>query len=563
VAALVAGTAFADTPRMDLGVGIWQHDTEGTLSSDDPLLAVPPGFELGTEKETYERFSVRLGSAWWAPVLRARHAELTARGRTFVDNSTPPLLVDTTETRRELDFEQLEGLLYFTLGETLRGEFGGGVRQIDGSIHVVETRDTTLGGTTVTEARRDLPLDLTVLYGGLYAEPASWLSFGGEAVGSAGGDADLLDVSARFVVKPLTWMGVEGGYRLLTLAAQDGSTDYDFEFRGIYAGLSFLYGSKNAGLFDPDGDHDGVVDSKDRCKQSTPGVPVDASGCEPDRDGDRVPDGRDDCLATPKGAVVDASGCHKDTDGDAVADGVDECPNTPAGVAVNPQGCTVDADGDGVADSADQCPDSPAGIEVDRSGCPRAPDADSDGVPDLADRCPGGAAGAVDASGCPLEGAPAVMQAPPPDLLADEDRDGVADGRDRCRRTPRGLKVDATGCATRTQATVLQGITFQKNSSYLMRDSEVLLLDVVAALQSQRTMKVEIQGHTCDLGDGKYNKWLSQRRANRVLEFLVRHGIDAARLSAVGHGEVQPLVPNDDERMRELNRRTVFVVVEQ
>jgi OmpA-OmpF porin, OOP family len=113
------------------------------------------------------------------------------------------------------------------------------------------------------------------------------------------------------------------------------------------------------------------------------------------------------------------------------------------------------------------------------------------------------------------------------------------------------------------QSTPLQGITFQVNSSYLMRDSEVLLLDVVEALKAQRNTRVIIQGHTCDLGDAKYNKWLSQRRANRVLEFLVRHGIDASRLLAVGYGEEQPLVPNDDERMRELNRRTVFQVVQQ
>jgi OOP family OmpA-OmpF porin len=187
----------------------------------------------------------------------------------------------------------------------------------------------------------------------------------------------------------------------------------------------------------------------------------------------------------------------------------------------------VDSDGDGLSDAQDQCPDTPAGA-------------------------------AVDANGCPLQQAPTPALATGPD----EDGDGVPDANDRCRGTPRGFAVDGAGCMVK-QATVLRGITFQKNSSYLMRDSEVLLLEVVAALKAQRETRIVVQGHTCDLGDDKYNKWLSQRRANRVLEFLVRHGIDASRLLAVGYGEDQPMVPNDDERMRELNRRTVFQVLAQ
>jgi len=564
-AMLVSGAAWPDVPRLDLSVGVWDHETTGTLSSDDPLLAVPNGFELSSEREPYARFGVRLGSAWWAPVIRARYTALSAEGSRFEDNSTPPLVIDTTATRTAVDFQHIEGLLYFTLGSKIRAEFGGGVKKFDGSVETVQIRNTSLGGEVTTTAQRDLPGEIPVFYGAAYAEPASWLSFGGEAVRGSESDADVLDLTFRFIVKPFNGMGVEGGYRRMTLQADNvDNTTYDFEFGGPYAGLSFLYGSKDAGFLAPDSDEDGVADKKDQCPESTPDAVVNESGCEPDGDGDGVPDTRDRCLQTPAGAEVNDRGCHRDSDGDGTPDGLDQCPETPAGVRVDAKGCPLepDQDDDGLPDSMDACPETPAGAPVDARGCAIG-DADQDGVPDDRDRCPDGVRGAVDEHGCPLAGAAAVVEPlTAPAAGPDQDRDGVPDTADRCPGTPRGFKVDPVGCLVQ-QASVLQGITFQKNSSYLMRDSEVLLLEVVEALKVDRTSKIVIQGHTCDLGEARYNKWLSQRRANRVLEFLVRHGIDASRLLAAGYGEEQPLVPNDDERMRELNRRTVFQVVGQ
>ena len=135
-AMLMSGAAWPDVPRLELGVGQWDHDLSGTLSSDDPLLAVPAGFELDSDRESYARFGVRLGSAWWAPVARARYTQLSGEGSSFEDNSTflGNVLVnlDTTSTRTAIDFEHLEGLLYFTLGDKIRAEVGGGLKKIDG-----------------------------------------------------------------------------------------------------------------------------------------------------------------------------------------------------------------------------------------------------------------------------------------------------------------------------------------------------------------------------------------------------------------------------------------------
>jgi outer membrane protein OmpA-like peptidoglycan-associated protein len=71
-------------------------------------------------------------------------------------------------------------------------------------------------------------------------------------------------------------------------------------------------------------------------------------------------------------------------------------------------------------------------------------------------------------------------------------------------------------------------------------------------------MKVEIQGHTCDIGGRGYNLKLSQARAETVKNFLVQQGIAAERLEARGYGMDVPVASNDTEAGRAQNRRVVF-----
>ena len=120
----------------------------------------------------------------------------------------------------------------------------------------------------------------------------------------------------------------------------------------------------------------------------------------------------------------------KDSDMDGVSDNKDKCPDTPAGVVVDKNGCPVDTDGDGVPDYLDKCP-TVKGL-VSLNGCP---DADGDGVADIDDKCPDTPKGwKVDATGCPL----------------DQDHDGVADAIDKCPDTPAGVTVDKDGCPVDT-----------------------------------------------------------------------------------------------------------------
>ena len=75
-------------------------------------------------------------------------------------------------------------------------------------------------------------------------------------------------------------------------------------------------------------------------------------------------------------------------------------------------------------------------------------------------------------------------------------------------------------------------------------------------------MQVEIGGHTDVVGSKNYNKFLSQKRAEAVKDFLTKKGIDTRRIKAVGYGSSKPLASNDDEKEgRELNRPVEFKVM--
>ena len=68
-------------------------------------------------------------------------------------------------------------------------------------------------------------------------------------------------------------------------------------------------------------------------------------------------------------------------------------------------------------------------------------------------------------------------------------------------------------------------------------------------------MKLEIGGHTDNVGGTAYNEKLSDRRAATVKQWLISHGIETSRLTTHGYGQSQPLVPNDSDAHRARNRR--------
>ncbi|MEN7547059.1 OmpA family protein [Rapidithrix thailandica] len=113
-------------------------------------------------------------------------------------------------------------------------------------------------------------------------------------------------------------------------------------------------------------------------------------------------------------------------------------------------------------------------------------------------------------------------------------------------------------------ATVRVNNIFFNFDEYKLNDTSIPELNrLVNTLNEHPEMRIEISGHTDNVGDAEYNKKLSEKRVNSVLQFLLDQGIDKSRLEAVGFGEDKPLVSNDDEEEgREINRRVEFRILE-
>jgi len=103
---------------------------------------------------------------------------------------------------------------------------------------------------------------------------------------------------------------------------------------------------------------------------------------------------------------------------------------------------------------------------------------------------------------------------------------------------------------------IIHNVYFDFGTSVLSPTSDQILTDLLEVLKANPSMRVEIGGHTDNRGNKDANVWLSQRRSESVMKWLVNRGVPADRLSAKGYGSSQPIASNDDEESgRELNRR--------
>ncbi|MFN3198599.1 MAG: OmpA family protein [Bradymonadia bacterium] len=295
-------------------------------------------------------------------------------------------------------------------------------------------------------------------------------------------------------------------------------------------------------------------------------------GCRnADRDGDGIFDDVDLCPDQPedKDGVEDADGCpeDQDSDGDGIADSKDQCPKQPEdfdGVA-DQDGCpdiTEDKDGDGIGDAVDRCPvqaEDKDGFE-DTDGCPDT-DNDKDGLLDVADKCPvepEDKDGFEDADGCP-------------DI--DNDKDRILDVVDQCPDQPEDYDNDADedGCPDIYKTIVVTGdrielkqkVFFSSNKSRILGRSFPLLNEVALAMKDNAALRVRIEGHTDSKGSARYNKRLSQKRADAVRRYLIGQGINGDRMEALGVGEEVPIEDNRTADGRAANRRVEFHIIGQ
>jgi outer membrane protein OmpA-like peptidoglycan-associated protein len=103
-------------------------------------------------------------------------------------------------------------------------------------------------------------------------------------------------------------------------------------------------------------------------------------------------------------------------------------------------------------------------------------------------------------------------------------------------------------------------ILFEYNKADLQPQSEPILNEIIDAMMSKPSIRLEIQGHTDNIGGEEFNQDLSERRAKAVMDALIRKGIEDRRLRYRGFGLSQPVAPNDTEEGRAQNRRTMFKV---
>ncbi len=106
---------------------------------------------------------------------------------------------------------------------------------------------------------------------------------------------------------------------------------------------------------------------------------------------------------------------------------------------------------------------------------------------------------------------------------------------------------------------ILSGVNFDLDSAVVRPDAKEILKSDIKILRENPQIRVEVQGHTCDLGAAEYNRDLSDRRAKAIKAYLVSQGIAENRLEARGYGEDRPRFPNDNEENRKKNRRVELV----
>ena len=110
---------------------------------------------------------------------------------------------------------------------------------------------------------------------------------------------------------------------------------------------------------------------------------------------------------------------------------------------------------------------------------------------------------------------------------------------------------------------VLKNIFFETRSSILSPESKAEVARIAKIMVDNPTLKIEISGHTDNVGDDNYNQNLSEKRAKSVVDALVASGIGTSRLVYKGYGEHDPVASNLTAEGKAENRRTEFKVLEK
>lgn len=113
---------------------------------------------------------------------------------------------------------------------------------------------------------------------------------------------------------------------------------------------------------------------------------------------------------------------------------------------------------------------------------------------------------------------------------------------------------------TRIGDAITAKVFFDFAQSTLREESTRTIDEITEYMSRFPKLRLEIQGHTDNVGAEDYNQRLSNDRSQAVMKALLERGIDPKRLRARGFGMTQPVATNDTEEGRQKNRRTQFVI---
>lgn len=290
--------------------------------------------------------------------------------------------------------------------------------------------------------------------------------------------------------------------------------------------------------------------------------------------GDNDPD--NDGISTKDEEKIGTNPFSSDSDGDGISDS-DEINLYKSDPLL------LDSDGDGLTDAQEVANSSnPNQVDSDLDGLsdyeeimlynsnPNSSDSDRDGVNDISE---------IKNGSNPMSG--------------DTDGDGIGDREDKCPSVF-GIKL-LNGCP-QTEALVKEvkvrdtvfvkskpdtviivqeierikkgdtykpkGIHFVTGSAEIRVESELILDDIANWLDKNKSIKIEVQGHTDQEGNESANQRLSSDRAEAVMFYLIKKGISPTRLKAKGFGESKPIDKSGTKKAMAKNRRIEFRIVE-
>ena len=298
-----------------------------------------------------------------------------------------------------------------------------------------------------------------------------------------------------------------------------------------------------------DTDGDGLTDKQEKELGTDPKIA--------DTDGDGLTDGKE-FLTTktdPLKADTDADGFNDgdevnqhQTDPNKADSDMDGLSDYDEIITYKTSALKADTDGDGLNDAEEisKTKTSPVKADTDADGLKDGEEVSKYKTNPVA----------ADSDGDGLNDAEEVLKYKTNPTLKDSDKGTVDDGTEVKRGTdPLVADDDVVKLGV---PIVLDGITFATGKADITPESESTLKKALKTLTTYPDISVEISGHTDNVGNAKKNQKLSEQRANAVKDWLIKNGVNASRLSAVGYGSQKPIVPNDTNENKTKNRRIEF-----